>query len=197
MPGLVAQVPGLVAHLSVSELEQRFTACSDARTARQTQAIWLLAKGHSFAEAAAATAFSERWVRRLCERYNAEGLDALGDRRRHNGAAPRVLTPEVLDHLRQRLAEPPADGGVWTSRKVADVLARELGREQVAMQRGWEALKALGWSLQRPRPRNPRAAAPDAAQAFKKSWRRPSTRRKPVSRVCRSSSMPSTSTASG
>ncbi len=64
---------GPVAHLSVSELAERFTACRDARTARQTQAIWLLAKGHSFAEARAATAFSERWVRRLCERYNAEG----------------------------------------------------------------------------------------------------------------------------
>ncbi len=51
-----------VAHLSVSELEERFIACGDVRTARQTQAIWLLAKGHSFAEAAAATAFSERWV---------------------------------------------------------------------------------------------------------------------------------------
>ncbi|GJD66917.1 hypothetical protein CS379_05805 [Methylobacterium frigidaeris] len=46
---------GLVAHLSVSELEERFTACRETRTARQTQAIWLLAKGHSFPEAAAAT----------------------------------------------------------------------------------------------------------------------------------------------
>ncbi|MCF4127554.1 helix-turn-helix domain-containing protein [Methylobacterium sp. SyP6R] len=187
---------GPVAHLSVSELAERFTACRDARTARQTQAIWLLAKGHSFAEAAAATAFSERWVRRLCERYNAEGVEALGDRRRHNGAAASLLTPDVLERLRQRLAEPPPDGGVWTSRTVADVLAQDLGREQVAVQRGWEALKALGWSLQRPRPRNPRAATPEAAQAFKKSWRRPSTRRRPVSRACRSSSTRWTSTAS-
>ncbi|MGX7706735.1 helix-turn-helix domain-containing protein [Methylobacterium sp. Gmos1] len=188
---------GPVAHLRVSELEKRLTACRDARTALQTQAIWLLAKGHSFAQAAAATAFSERWVRRLCDRYNAEGVEALGDRRRHNGVAASLLTPDVLDRLRQRLAEPPADGGVWTSRKVADVLAQELGREQVGVQRGWEALKALGWSLQRPRPRNPRAATPEAAQAFKKSWRRPSTRRTPVSRACRSSSMPATSIVSG
>lgn len=39
MPGPVAQVPGLAAHLSVSELEKRVTAGRDARTARQTQAI--------------------------------------------------------------------------------------------------------------------------------------------------------------
>ncbi|MEE8628177.1 MULTISPECIES: winged helix-turn-helix domain-containing protein [Methylobacterium] len=186
---------GPVAHLSVSELEERFTACRDAHTARQTQAIWLLAKGHSFAQAAAATAFSERWVRRLCERYNAEGVEALGDRRRHNGATASLLTPDVLERVRQRLAEPPPDGGVWTSRKVADILAQDLGRE-VAVQRGWEALKALGWSLQRPRPRNPRAATPEAAQAFKKSWRRPSTRRRPVSRISPSSPMRRTNTAS-
>lgn len=151
---------GPAAHLSVSELAKRFTACRDARTARQTQAIRLLAKCHSFAEAAAATAFSERWVRRRCERYNAEGVDALGDRRRHNGAAASLLTPDVLDRLRQRLAEPPPDGGMWTSRKVADVLAQDPGREQVAVQRGWDALKALGWSRQVAAPRNPRAPPP-------------------------------------
>ncbi len=36
------------------------------------------------------------------------------------------------------------------------------------MQRGWEALKALGWSLQRPRPRNPRAATPKPRRLLKK-----------------------------
>ncbi|WP_246775941.1 helix-turn-helix domain-containing protein [Methylobacterium aquaticum] len=179
----------------MSESEKRFRACREGRTARQIQAIWRPAKSHGLADAAAATACSERWVHRLCERYNAEGPEALGDRRRNNGAAPSILTPEVLDRLRQHLAEPPADAGVWTSRKVADVLARELGREQVAMQRGSEALKALGWSLQRPRPRNPRAATPEAARAFK-SWRRPSARRRPTSRIFLSSSMAATSTAS-
>ncbi len=142
---------GPVAHLSVSELAERFTACRDARTARQTQAIWLLAKGTVSQKPPRRPPSANAGVRRLCERYNAEGVEALGDRRRHNGAAASLLTPDVLERLRQRLAEPPPDGGVWTSRTVADVLAQDLGREQVAVQRGWEALKALGWSLQRPR----------------------------------------------
>ncbi len=81
-------MPGLVARLSVSELEKRYTPCREGRTARQIQAIWLLAKGHSLADVAAATACSERWVRRLCERYNAGGPEAPGDRRRDDGAAP-------------------------------------------------------------------------------------------------------------
>ena len=48
-------------------------------------------------------------------------------------------------------------------------MAEELGLEQVAPQRGWEALKAVGWSIQAPRPRNPKTASPDEAAAYKKS----------------------------
>ena len=57
--------------------------------------------------------------------------------------------------VRLRLAEPPPDGGLWSSRKVADVMATHLGLERVLPQRGWEALKALGWSLQRPAAQEP------------------------------------------
>ncbi|WP_245501265.1 hypothetical protein [Lichenibacterium minor] len=41
------------------------------------------------------------------------------------------------------LAEPPPDGGLWSSRKVADVMAAHLGLERVLSQRDWETLKAL------------------------------------------------------
>jgi hypothetical protein len=39
--------------------------------------------------------------------------------------------------------------------------------EKVAVQRGWEALKACGMSIQTPRPKNPKSATPDEATAFK------------------------------
>ena len=82
-----------------------------------------------------------------------------------------MLKPEVLDKLRVRLEEPPDDGGLWTSAKVAAFIARELGLERVAVQRGWEALKACGMSIQTPRPKNPKSASPEEAAAFKKSCR--------------------------
>ena len=44
-------------------------------------------------------------------------------------------------------------------------MAAELGR-RVAEQRGWEALRAIGWSIQRPRPRHARAASPEEQAAF-------------------------------
>ncbi len=97
----------------------------------------------------------------------------MANGRRRNGLKPSLLTPEVLEAVRLRLAEPPPDGGLWSSRKVAEVMAAHLGLERVLPQRGWEALKALGWSLQRPRPRNPKSATSEEADAFKKRMARP------------------------
>src|SRR3954453_20790697 len=163
--GHVAEVAG---HLSVAELGERFRVAADARSARHVQAIWLLAKGHEAAEVAATTAFGVRWVEKLRARYNAGGPDALGDLRRGNGTRPTILKPELLDRLRLRLAGPPADGGLWTSREVAAWMAEELGLASVAVQRGWEALRAVGWSVQAPRPEHPARATAEEQEAFKK-----------------------------
>ena len=183
-------------HLSVSALEQQFRSCTNATAARHLQAIWLLAKGHHIAEVAATVSYARRWVERLLARYNTQGLQALGDRRRCNGRSPSVLKPELLDKLKARLREPPSDGGLWTSPKVAAWMASELGLTRVAPQRGWEALKAIGWSVQKPRPRHPASATPEDKAAFEKSWLRWSQRKRPSTRINRSRSGPQTSTAS-
>jgi hypothetical protein len=60
--------------------------------------------------------------------------------------------------LRERVKTPPDDGGVWTAKKVAAVLAGELGLASVAPQRGREALRAIGRTIRRPRPRPGRPA---------------------------------------
>src|SRR5215208_3617388 len=156
-------------HLSVSALEEKYRSCTDVTAARHVQTIWLLAKGHTIAEVAATVSCARRWVERLLARYNAEGLDALGDLRRRNGTSPSVLRPDLLDKLKARLLEPPPDGGLWTGPKVAAWMAGELGRAAVLPQRGWEALKAIGWSVQKPRPRHPACATPEERAAFKKA----------------------------
>ena len=156
-------------HLSVADLEARYVGSRDVRSGRHLQTIWLLAKGHTIAQVSEMTAFGVRWIEQLLARYNAEGPAALGDLRRGNGATATVLTPPLLAKLRERLPDPPPDGGIWSSRKVAEWMAEELGLEQVAPQRGWEALKAVGWSIQAPRPRNPKTASPDEAAAYKKN----------------------------
>jgi transposase len=159
----------IVSHLSVEELEERYLSCSDATSSRHFQTIWLLAKGRGVREVSDVVGFVPRWIDELVVRYNADGPAALGDLRRHNGARARVLTPQMLERLLLRLVDPPDDGGVWTSKKVAAWLAGQLGLVSVGVQRGWEALRAVGWSIQKPRPKNPKAATSQEAEAFKKT----------------------------
>jgi transposase len=186
----------IVGHLPVEELEARYRAARDVTTARHHQAIWLLAQGRTVLEVSEVLAFVPRWVEQLAARYNALGPDALGDRRRRNGRTATLLTEAVLSALARRVRTPPGDGGVWSGPKVAAWMARRLGLAQVHPQRGWEALRRIGWPPQAPRPRHARAAGPEEQAAFKRGsarrWRGPG-RRIPASR---SRSGPRTSTAS-
>src|SRR5215204_1854454 len=184
-------------HLSVDDLEARLRSAQDPTATRHFQVIWLLARGHTIADVAAVTSFVPRWIEQLLARYNAHGPEALGDLRRRNGGVPRVLRPALLARLRARLATPPPDGGLWTGPKVSRWMAGELGLTAVAPQRGWEALKAIGWSVQKPRPRHPASATPEEREAFKKSWPRLSPRKRPSTRTNRLRSGPRMSTASG
>ncbi len=171
----------IVGHLPVEELEARYRAVRDATEARHFQAVWLLARGRTFLEVAEVLAFVPRWVEELAARYNAFGPDALGDRRRRNGRTASLLTaslltPALLAALAKRVRRPPDDGGLWTGPKVAAWMARRLGLARVHPQRGWEALKRIEWSIQTPRPQNPRAATPERRAAFKGGPRRRSHR---------------------
>ena len=170
-------------HLSVEELEERFVGCEDATASRHFQVIWLLARGHTISQVSGTTAYGERWIEQLL------------DLRRRNGAPATILKPDLLAKLRLRLDDPPPDGGLWSSRKVAAWMAGELNLTSVAPQRGWEALKAIGWSIQKPRPKNPKSATPEEAAAFKKSSRMPLPRRRQSTRANRSRSSPRTSIA--
>ena len=186
----------IAGHLSVAELEARYRAARDVTEARHFQAIWLLAQGRTVLEVSAVLAFAPRWVEQLAQRYNAFGPAALGDRRRHNGKAAGLLSKEVLTALAERVKAPPADGGLWSGPKAAAWIAARLGLAKVHAQRGWEALKRVGWSIQAPRPRHPRAATPERREALKGGSTRRSRRPRRRTPIGRSRSGPRTSTAS-
>ncbi len=131
-----------------------------------------MSSGYAITEAAAILSFSARWVRLLRKRYNEHGPDSLGDRRQGNGSAPAILTPEALSSLKERLKTPPDDGGLRTGPKVARWLAKFHSLETVHGQRGWDALMAIDYSIQKPRPRHPNAAGEEDREALKKTARR-------------------------
>src|SRR4028119_342981 len=151
----------IVGHLPVEELEARYRAARDVTEARDFQAIWLLAQGRTFLEAAEVLAFVPRWLEELAARYNAVGPEALGDQRRRNGKAASLLTEAVRASVAKRVQAPPEDGGLWSGPKVAAWMARHLGRAKVHPQRGWAALQRLAWPVPAPRPPHPRAAPPE------------------------------------
>ena len=147
----------LLLHLSAAALEARYETAVDPVSKSHFHAIWLLSSGYTITEVAAILSFSARWVRLLRKRYN------------EHGPAPAILTPEALSSLRERLKTPPDDGGLWTGPKVARWLASFHRFETVHDQRGWDALVAIEYSIQIPRPRHPNAGGEEDREALKKT----------------------------
>ena len=161
------------AHLSGAELEQRYKTAAEPIAKSHFHALWLLSQGYDIDETSEILSFSTRWVRILMKRYNEGGPGRLGDQRVNNGTEPTILTPGALGELKERLKTPPDDGGQWTGPKIARWLAQYHGLKSVHDQRGWDALIAIGYSIQQPRPQHPRAATEQDRARLKKSSSEP------------------------
>ena len=156
-------------HLSTLELEGRYETAADAIAKRHFHALWLLSLGHEIDEVAELLSLSTRWVYQLIKRYNEGGPDRLGDQRVNNGTEPTIVTPQALAALKERIKTRPDDGGLWTAPKVARWLAQFHTLKSVHDQRGWDALVAIEWSIQKPRPRHPEAATEEDRAKLKKT----------------------------
>ena len=158
-------------HLGSDELEACYEAAAEPIAKSHFHALWLLSLGYEVGEVAELLSFSPRWIRELVKRYNEGGPERLGDQRVYNGTKPTILTPEALRALKERIKTPPEDGGLWTGPKIARWLAQFHGLKSVHDQRGWDALIAIGYSIQQPRPRHPQAASEEDRATLKKSSR--------------------------
>src|SRR3954453_21057470 len=145
---------GLAAHLSPAELGQRYRAARSPIERSQLQIVWLLSRGRSEREVAQVTGYGRRWVGEVARRYDEGGPDGRGDRRRRNAGARPLLGAEDEAALRVALAEPPADGGLWTGPKGATGMGAR-------PRRGVPAETGLGLPQE---PRLQRQAAPAAAR---------------------------------
>ena len=157
------------AGLSRSELEARYEAAGDPVAKSHFHAVWLCLADTRLMRSQRYFRSRQRWVRALIKRYNEGGAEALGDQRVRNGTKPTILTPAALAALAERIKTPPDDGGLWTGPKIARWLAKFHGIRTVHDQRGWDALIAIGYSIQQPRPRHPDAATQEDRAALKKS----------------------------
>src|SRR3954447_610851 len=147
----------LVAHMSPADLGRRYRAARGAIERSHLQIIWLLSQGREVREVAAVSGYGLRWIGAIVRRYSEAGPDGLGDRRARNAGAKPLLDADGETALRAALAEPPADGGLWTGPEVAVWTRARLGRK-IWAQRGWDYLRKRGDSLRAPRPRDVKAA---------------------------------------
>jgi transposase len=130
------------------------------------QILWMLSQGFYSEDIADAVGYRPAWVRKLVGRYNEAGPDAMLDGRADNPGAPALLSSEDEADLAEALTAPPAEGDAWSGPLVARWMSERLGRP-VDRKRGWEMLRWLGYTPQRPRPRH--TGADEQAQAAFKS----------------------------
>jgi len=163
----------LQAHLSQEELENRYRRAQDPIKRSHYQILWLIGQGKTTTQVVEVTGYCRAWIQRLARRYNADGPEALGDRRHQSpGARDRaLLDASQREELAQALKKPPPDGGMWNSRKVGEWIEARTGRAVGnKKQRGWDYLKRLGQSPKVPRPRHEKVDEAEQ-EAFKKGSR--------------------------
>lgn len=172
----------IVAHLSPEEIARRYRACRSGVEKTHWQVVWLLTRSTdppTPAEVAEQVGLTPAWVRTVLKRWNADGPAGLVDRRPiRNGGRPK-LSDEQRAALFEALQGRPADGGLWTGPKVAAYVRDQWG-VSVGPQTGWKWLTGLGFSLQIPRPRNPKAATTEEQQEWKRRPGRPDGRAAPT-----------------
>ena len=153
-----------------SRLEGLYRKASDAVLRTHLLMVWRISLGDSVEEVARMVGYSGKWVREIERRYEAGGVDALGDRRHGNpGAKERALLDEAgEEELLEALSGAPPGGGLWSGPKVARWIKERNGLEKVHVQRGFEYLRKVGMSPQVPRPSNAKGADPSEREAFKK-----------------------------
>ncbi len=120
--------PHLEEHLSTQELEERYRKARDPVERSHYQIVWLLSSSKLTREVADATGYSPEWIREVSRRYNEGGAQGLGDRRHRNPGAVPLLSPKQQQELGEALKEPPEDGGMWNSAKVASWIGERTGR---------------------------------------------------------------------
>jgi transposase len=157
-------------HLTADQARARYRACSRPVAKTRWHALRLLLRTdepRAPAQVADVVGLSVIAVRHALRRWDRLGPDGLTDRRRGNGATPRLTAPQRAA-LRAALRRRPPDGGLWSGPKVARY-ARDRWGLRVSAQAGWLWLRGLGFTLRVPRPSHPGAADAAARRRRKKT----------------------------
>ncbi|MEB3340427.1 helix-turn-helix domain-containing protein [Okeania sp.] len=133
----------LKSHLSESEIKSRYLQIKDRVESRRWHLLWLVSQKWTIKEAAKALGLNYDYAKDIVKSYNQQGPEGILNRRKTRKFYPShaLLTPEQQEQLRIALQSPPQDQATWTGQKVAEWIAKTIGRDRVSPQRGWEYMK--------------------------------------------------------
>lgn len=133
----------LQSHLSETEIKTRYLQTRDRVESRRWHLLWLVSQNWTIKEAAKALGFNYDYAKDIVKNYNQQGPNAILNRRKTRKFYPShaLLTLEQQEQLRMVLKNPPKDQEAWTGPKVAEWIAKTIGRDRVSPQRGWEYMK--------------------------------------------------------
>jgi transposase len=154
-------------HHTAEELAGLIRSETRGKRARRLSAVRLALMGQTAPAIAPQVLLSERQVRTWVARYNAHGLDGLGDLPGRGRKGP--LSAAQQRRLKKRLEDgPTAADGVCAFRgeDVRRILEQEFGILR-SLDSAYDLMHKLGFEPLRPRPRHPGADA-GAQEAFKK-----------------------------
>lgn len=156
--------------LGISRLREMYAAERGAKPKMRLLCAIHRKEGRSIDEIASITNMKRRTVHETLRRFAQRGVSAKNSIRQ-NGRPP-LLNLKQRKALARKLGRGPPRNrdGLWTTREVRDLVKKEYGVEYTPVHI-WGLLKALGFSLQRPRPKHHKGPSPDDVARFKKKLR--------------------------
>ena len=162
----------LAEHLNSEELKDRYRSSQDSVETRRWHLLWKISLGWTIKNAAIAVGLDYQYSFIILKRYNELGEEGVKNLKKniaeHRRGKEPLLKEEQFQKLKEELKKRPADGGIWTGPKVARWIEKETGREKVWNQRGWDYLKKLRYSCQKPRPKH-RKGYPSEPEKFQQN----------------------------
>lgn len=149
MEGIILRVCGF----DKQRLLERTRSCKDGRLKTRYQIVLNIAEGRSVKDVSKALSVAESTVRRVVDRFEADGEAGLVDRREENGDLK--LDEEYLGRLYQVVSSSAEDFGwrrpTWTREMLVVTMRRETN-VKVHVGTMSRALKAIGARRGRPKP---------------------------------------------
>jgi len=155
---------------SIEELKERYRKSKCKVESRRIQVVMWLGEGKSRKEVIELSGYNRVEVVKIIKRYNEGGIKELRDKRQEGKGAERLISDEEMLLFAQVVRRDYEEGILWNGKKVVGWVKEELGKE-LYVSRGYEMLGAIGFSVQRVRPRHVKGDK-EKQEGFKKNFLR-------------------------